>query len=62
LTNNAGDIDENDYIFHWEMGTMQPGVAGKPIMNGTSMFDQLQNGDFVLGTATTTATLTIAVP
>ena len=53
VTSNAGDIDENNYRFHWLMGTMQGN------MNATSMFDQLQNGDFILGDYSTTAILTL---
>lgn len=53
LTNDAGDIGENDYVFHWLMGTMQGN------MNATSMFDQLQSGAFGLGDYTTTALLTV---
>jgi hypothetical protein len=54
LGGNAGDVGENNYRFHWLMGTMQGN------MNPTSMFDQLQANLFELGDYTTTATLTVA--
>lgn len=54
---NGGDATDNAYTLHWRMGTMDGG------MNGTSMFDQMANGDFPIGTYTTTATLTMtAIP
>ena len=52
-SSNAGDITDNDFTFTWEMGTM----LGN--MNGTSMFDQMANGDFTTGDYTTTALITL---
>jgi hypothetical protein len=53
ITDNSGNLDDNEFVLHWLMGTMQGG------MNSTSMFFQLSNGDFSLGTYTTTVVLTM---
>lgn len=50
---NAGDITDNAFTLHWQMGTMLG------TMETTSMFDQMANGDFSTGDFTTTATLTL---
>ena len=50
---NAGDISDNAFTLHWQMGTMLG------TMTATSMFDQMANGDFSTGDFTTTATLTL---
>jgi hypothetical protein len=49
---NAGDATDNAFTLTWEMGTAAVGY-------GTSMFDQMANGDFSTGDFTTTATLTL---
>jgi hypothetical protein len=54
---NMGDATDNAFTLKWEMGTMK--VANPNPMHNTSMFDQMANGDFVVGLASTTATLTL---
>ncbi|HEY9113524.1 MAG TPA: hypothetical protein VIN10_02415 [Bacteroidales bacterium] len=51
-SSNAGGQAENEFNLNWTMGTMQGD------MHATSMMDQIANGDFTLGTYTTTITLT----
>lgn len=51
-SSNAGGQTENEFNLNWTMGTMQGD------MHATSMMDQIANGDFTLGTYTTTITLT----
>jgi hypothetical protein len=58
LGGNAGDITDNAFRLHWEMGTMK--TANPNPMNATSMFDQMANGDFPIGVYTSTATLTLS--
>lgn len=57
-TGNMGDATNNAFTLHWEMGTMQSGNPTNP-MHATSMFDQMAAGDFIIGTYTTTAVLTL---
>ncbi|MCK9399051.1 MAG: hypothetical protein M0Q51_03510 [Bacteroidales bacterium] len=52
---NAGDIFDNDYTLHWEMGTHVAGTT----MNQATMFDQLADVIFSTGDFETTATLTL---
>jgi hypothetical protein len=53
---NAGDVDDNAFTLHWEMGTMHGGMIG------TSMFDQMAApGGFPVGDYNTTATLTLSL-
>lgn len=52
-TSNSGTSDDNEFILHWLMGTMQGS------MNGQSMFEQLSAGLFTMGTYTTTILLTM---
>jgi len=52
---NAGGVAENEFQLNWAMGTMDG------TMNPTSMMTQIANGDFTLGTYTTTITLTATV-
>jgi hypothetical protein len=52
-TGNAGDDTDNLFVLHWLMGTMQGG------MNPATMFSQLSNGDFSMGTFTSTVVLTM---
>lgn len=52
-TGNSGDANDNLFVLHWLMGTMQGS------MNPTTMFAQLSSGLFTLGTYTTTALLTM---
>ncbi|RLD44651.1 MAG: hypothetical protein DRI89_02915 [Bacteroidetes bacterium] len=52
-SDNAGDPSETSFNLNWEMGSMEGG------MNGTSMFDQLSNDDFTVGTYNTVITLTL---
>lgn len=54
-TGNAGDISDNAFIFHWQMGQ----AAACPNMNQLTMFDQLSAGTFGPGDFTTTAYLTL---
>jgi len=57
-TGNMGDATDNEFILHWEMGTMQNGNAVP--MNPLSIFDQMAAGDFTIGADyTTTAVLTL---
>jgi hypothetical protein len=51
---NAGDISDNSFTLHWEMGT-QNGSMHTP----ETMFDQMISGAFTPGDYTTTATLTL---
>jgi hypothetical protein len=53
---NGGDIDDNAFTLHWEMGTQR-----NASMNPLSMFDQMAQGDFPIGEYTTTATLTLSL-
>jgi hypothetical protein len=54
-TGNAGDVSDNAFTLHWEMGTMR-----NVSMHATSMFDQLASGtSFTTGDYTTTAVLTL---
>jgi hypothetical protein len=50
---NSGDSNDNLFVLHWLMGTMQGS------MNATSMFAQLSAGLFTMGTYTTTVLLTM---
>lgn len=50
---NAGAAADNQFVLHWLMGTMQGS------MNNVSMFTQLSNGVFSMGTYTTTVVLTM---
>jgi len=50
---NAGDVDENLFRLHWLFGTSDGS------MNPTSLFDQIQAGQFTVGDFTTTATLMV---
>jgi hypothetical protein len=52
-TGNSGDANDNEFILHWLMGTMQGS------MNPLSMFTQMANGVFSVGTYTTTVVLTM---
>ena len=52
-TGNAGDISDNAFVFHWQMGQ----AAACPLMNQQTMFDQLSAGIFGPGDFTTTAYL-----
>jgi hypothetical protein len=52
-TGNAGTAAENEFILHWEMGTMHGS------MNPISMFNQMLAGDFDIGTYQTTVTLNL---
>lgn len=52
-TGNSGDSNDNEFILHWLMGTMQGS------MNPLSMFVQMSNGVFSVGTYTTTVVLTM---
>lgn len=52
-TANGGDANDNEFILHWLMGTMQGS------MNPLSMFTQMSNGVFSVGTYTTTVVLTM---
>lgn len=54
LTENSGDETDNIFVLNWLMGTMQGG------MNPASMFSQLADGIFSLGTYNTTIVLTMA--
>lgn len=51
---NAGDVTDNAFTLHWEMGT-QLGT----MYNTGSIFDQMSAGDFTTGDYTATATLTL---
>jgi len=51
---NAGDVTDNAFTLHWQMGTQ----LGTMYAAG-SMFDQMSAGDFTTGDFTTTATLTL---
>jgi hypothetical protein len=53
LTDNSGNQDENRFVLHWLMGTMQG------TMNSASMFTQLSAGIFTEGQYTTTVNLTM---
>jgi len=53
-TGNAGDASDNAFTLHWRMGTRD-----NASMNAQTMFDQLSNGDFGLGTYTTQVILTM---
>ena len=50
---NAGDISDNAFVFHWQMGQ----ATACPNMNQATMFDQLSSGVFGPGDFTTTAYL-----
>jgi hypothetical protein len=50
---NAGDISDNAFTLHWQMGTM----LGN--MHATSMFDQMAAGDFTTGDFQAIALLTL---
>jgi hypothetical protein len=50
---NAGDITDNAFTLHWQMGTM----LGD--MHATSMFDQMAAGDFTTGDFQAIALLTL---
>jgi hypothetical protein len=52
-TSNSGGSNDNEFVLHWLMGTMQGS------MNGQSMFEQLSAGLFTQGTYTTTVVLTM---
>lgn len=54
-TGNAGDVSDNAFIFHWQMGQ----AVACPNMNQLTMFDQLSAGTFGPGDFTTTAILTL---
>lgn len=60
LGGNAGAIPDNTFILNWEMGTMKVAHPTNP-MHATSMFTQMANDDFITGTYTATATLTLAL-
>jgi hypothetical protein len=51
---NKGDISDNAFTLHWRMGTRDNAT-----MHATSMFDQMANGDFGLGTYSTQVILTM---
>lgn len=51
---DAGDVSDNAFTLHWEMGTQ----IGTMYALG-SMFDQMANGDFTTGDYIATATLTL---
>jgi hypothetical protein len=51
-SSNAGDASDNAFTLHWEMGTAAVGY-------GSTMFDQMANGDFTVGDYTTTAVLNL---
>jgi hypothetical protein len=53
LTDNSGDQNDNLFVLHWLMGTMQGS------MNTASMFSQLSDGIFSQGQYTTTVVLTM---
>jgi hypothetical protein len=53
---NAGDISDNRFILHWEMGT--PDIVAQHPLLGT-MFDQMAAGSFGPGTYTTDVNLTL---
>jgi hypothetical protein len=55
LTENAGDVSDNAFTMHWQMGQ----AVACPLMNQLTMFDQLSSGVFGPGDFTTTATLTL---
>lgn len=55
VTSNSGDASDNAFTLHWQMGQ---GLAC-PLMNQTTMFDQMSAGTFGPGDFTTTAILTI---
>jgi hypothetical protein len=50
---NAGDVTDNAFTLHWQMGTM----LGD--MHPTSMFDQMAAGDFTTGDFQAIALLTL---
>ena len=50
---NGGDADDNEFLLHWRMGTMNG------TMLGTSMFDQILANAFGPGTYTTVVNLTM---
>jgi hypothetical protein len=52
-SDNSGDEQDNEFILHWLMGTMQGS------MNIESMFTQLSNDVFSQGTYTSTIVLTM---
>ncbi len=52
-TDNAGDPSENAFNLNWEMGSQNGSMLQ------TSMFDQLSNDDFTVGTYDTQITLTL---
>lgn len=52
-TDDSGDKTDNEFVLHWEMGTMMG------TMNPVNMFTQLSNGIFSLGTYVTTVELTM---
>lgn len=54
VNSNAGDVTDNAFTLHWQMGTQ----LGTMYSLG-SMFDQMANGDFSTGDFTTTAVLTL---
>jgi hypothetical protein len=53
LTDNSGDQNDNLFVLHWLMGTMQGN------MRQESMFSQLSDGTFSQGQYTTTVVLTM---
>lgn len=55
---NAGDISDNAFTLHWQMGTAYLAALGTPAIG--TMFDQMANGDFTTGTYITTAVLTLS--
>ena len=55
LTINSGDITDNAFTLHWQMGQ----ATACPLMNQATMFDQLALGLFGPGDFTSTATLTL---
>ena len=52
-TGNAGDPSETSFNLNWEMGSQNGSMLQ------TSMFDQLSNDDFTVGTYDTQITLTL---
>lgn len=55
LTENAGDVSDNAFTLHWQMGQ----GTDCALMNPLTMFDQLSSGVFTPGDFTTTAVLTL---
>jgi hypothetical protein len=55
VSGNAGDVSDNAFTLHWQMGQ----GTDCPLMNPLTMFDQLSAGQFTPGDFTSTATLTL---